>query len=231
MKSTLINLKGKTKMKTIAISLIALGAALAGTAQAEGKWSGNLAVANDYIWRGVSQTNGDAAISGGVDYANGMFYAGAWASNVKVFANSEIDAYLGVKPTLGKATFDLGAIWYTYDESSLNATELKAGVSYPIGKGSVGGAVYFSTNGSGSKYYELTGSAPLTDKLSVSGGVGQYDNDGYTNGNIGLTYQINDRFALDTRYSRTDVKKVNLMGVTLFKEFAPQMTVSLKAAF
>ena len=39
--------------------------AVAGTAAAEGEWSGNVALSTDYVWRGVSQSNEDMAISGG----------------------------------------------------------------------------------------------------------------------------------------------------------------------
>ena len=44
--------------------------------------SANVSFASDYIWRGMTQTDGPA-ISGGFDFAaeNG-FYAGIWGSNV-----------------------------------------------------------------------------------------------------------------------------------------------------
>ena len=71
----------KTKVSRAGVALVAL-LATAGTAMAEGEWSGNVAMTSDYTWRGVSQSNEDPAIQGGFDYANGLFYAGTWASNV-----------------------------------------------------------------------------------------------------------------------------------------------------
>ena len=44
--------------------------------------SANVSFATDYIWRGMTQTDGPA-MSGGFDYsAESGFYAGIWGSNV-----------------------------------------------------------------------------------------------------------------------------------------------------
>jgi uncharacterized protein (TIGR02001 family) len=61
---------------------IAVGAVvLSGTAAAE--FAANIGVTSNYVWRGVTQTDDDAAVSGGVDYSHDSgFYAGVWASNV-----------------------------------------------------------------------------------------------------------------------------------------------------
>ncbi|MEG1030097.1 MAG: TorF family putative porin, partial [Brevundimonas sp.] len=65
----------------------------------------NAAIGTDYVFRGVSQTEGDPAISAGVDVTQGAFYGGAWAGNV-AFAgdadtDAEIDLYAGVRPEFG----------------------------------------------------------------------------------------------------------------------------------
>ena len=66
--------------------------------------SANVSFATDYIWRGMTQTGEEPAISGGFDYANdGGFYAGIWGSNVgfsednsgDLGAGSELDVYFG----------------------------------------------------------------------------------------------------------------------------------------
>jgi len=44
--------------------------------------SANVALTSDYVFRGVSQTQEDPAISAGVDLTRNGFYAGGWASNV-----------------------------------------------------------------------------------------------------------------------------------------------------
>ena len=66
--------------------------------------SANVGFATDYIWRGMTQTGEEPAISGGFDYANdGGFYTGIWGSNVgfsedssgDLGAGSELDFYFG----------------------------------------------------------------------------------------------------------------------------------------
>ena len=59
--------------------------------------SANVSFASDYIWRGMTQSDGPA-IQGGFDYeADGGFYAGIWGSNVNFNdgAGSELDYYFG----------------------------------------------------------------------------------------------------------------------------------------
>jgi len=217
-------------MKKFLLTATAVAAiALAGSASAHdllgGSISYNVAATSDYVFRGVTQTDGDAAIQGGIDYSHGMFYVGTWASNVS-FADYEVDLYAGIKPTAGDFSFDLGAITYQYNDGSLNTTELKAGVSHPLYKGTIGAALYHNTDFDDTDYYELNGSYPLTDKLSISGAVGEQRLDGarYSTGNLGLTYAITPVFSLDVRGSDTNIPE-------WIKPAAPRLAVTLKAAF
>ena len=68
-------------MKSIKIALTSMFLILSSYASAV-EISGNVGLSSDYIWRGMTQTNGDAAINGGFDLAtdNG-FYFGTWSSN------------------------------------------------------------------------------------------------------------------------------------------------------
>jgi len=43
----------------------------------------NIGVVSDYRYRGISQTKMKPALQGGVDYANGPFYVGTWASTIQ----------------------------------------------------------------------------------------------------------------------------------------------------
>ncbi|MEO1474307.1 MAG: TorF family putative porin, partial [Pseudomonadota bacterium] len=70
-----------TLLKTASLAVV-MGIGATGTAAAEGEFSGNVTLTSDYVWRGISQSNEDLAIQGGFDYANGMFYAGTWASSI-----------------------------------------------------------------------------------------------------------------------------------------------------
>ncbi len=97
---------------------ILTGALLAfGSAQAE--LTANIGVTNNYIWRGVTQTDDEAAVSGGLDYASESgFYAGTWASNVDFGeTGTEVDLYGGFAgETAGGFGYDVGFIHYLYPE-------------------------------------------------------------------------------------------------------------------
>ncbi|WP_040309540.1 TorF family putative porin [Asticcacaulis biprosthecium] len=213
-------------MKKIILAATAFAAlAFAGSASAEGAVSYNIAVTSDYVFRGWTQTDGGPAIQGGADYSNGIFYAGAWASNVD-FADYEVDLYAGVKPVVGAATFDLGVVTYQYGDDTLNATEAKAAVTYALPKGTIGAAYFYNIDFDDTAYYEVNASYPVTDKLTVSGAVGEQELAGlkYSTGNIGVTYAINSTLALDGRFSDTNIPE-------WFKPSGPRLAVTLKAAF
>lgn len=131
------------------------------------KHSANVALATEYVFRGVSQTKEGPAIQGGYDLTCGIFYAGVWASNLdwggdaagNSLANIEMDWYLGIKPVTGRITWDLGVIYYSYpnsaklgvdalgipDRRDYNYLELKVGASTEIWKdGTIGVTVFYS---------------------------------------------------------------------------------------
>lgn len=231
-------------MNSIKLAAFAATAALAlGTAaQAQDKpeFSFNVGVASDYVFRGFSQTDSKPQVYGGADVGIGIFYAGAWLSNVD-FGDStdmEYDLYAGFKPTLGPVSLDVGILRYGYtnqsDGADLDFWEGKVAGSVPAGKGTIGAAVYYTPenfNQSGqATYVELNGSMPVTDKLSVSGAVGHQSLEGpldYETWNLGVGYAINDVFGVDLRYWDTNVEKSD----DPFKLSSGRVVVGLKAAF
>ncbi len=214
-------------MKKLLLAAVAFAAVSAGSAFA-GDFTYNLDVTSDYVFRGFSQTNAKPAVQGGIDYAKGLFYAGTWASSVDFANGYELDLYAGVKPVIGKTSFDFGVVTYQYGETGFNATEAKAAVSHPLGKGTIGAAFYDNLDYGSTFYYEVNGSYPLTDKLSVSGAVGEQDLTGakYSTGNIGLTYALSPKWSIDARYSDT-----NLPEIALLKVAKPRVALTLKAVF
>ena len=118
---------------------IAPATALAGT-------SGNIALTSDYVFRGVSQTDEEPALQGGIEYAHDSgFYAGAWGSNVswlsdlpgEISSSLELDGYLGFRGKAGEAfAYDLGVLTYWYPGdfpdgfNSADTTELYAGFTF-----------------------------------------------------------------------------------------------------
>ena len=99
------------------------------------EFESNVAISNDYVWRGMSQTGEEPAISGGFDIAgeNGMYF-GTWASNVEFGdgAALELDWYAGYAgETEGGVSYDIGYLAYTYPgEDSLDFEEIYLGLGY-----------------------------------------------------------------------------------------------------
>ncbi|MEG3084762.1 TorF family putative porin [Sphingomonas sp. PB2P12] len=83
--------------------------------------SGSVAIASDYRFRGVSQSDRQMEIQGGLTIAHESgFYVGTWASNLSGWgtfggANMELDLIGGYKAKLSStATVDTGLTWYMY---------------------------------------------------------------------------------------------------------------------
>lgn len=120
-----------------------LTAVLALPCLAQADTSGNLSLTSDYVFRGVSQTNEEPALQGGVEYAHDSgFYAGAWGSNISwlsdtpgdISSSVELDGYLGFRRNAGEhLAWDVGVLqyWYPGDYpdgfNSANTTEVYAG--------------------------------------------------------------------------------------------------------
>jgi uncharacterized protein (TIGR02001 family) len=90
--------------------------------------TGNMTIASDYRFRGISQTYRGPAIQGGIDYAHDSgFYIGNWNSNVSSVVYTagsgiEMDFYGGWKKAFGDFGLDLGYIYYYYPNAQLNTT-------------------------------------------------------------------------------------------------------------
>jgi uncharacterized protein (TIGR02001 family) len=97
--------------------------------------SANIGATSNYLWRGLEQTDGSAALQGGLDYAfdNGL-YVGTWASNAKFGGKNgtEVDVYGGYKKELANGvSYDVGVVKYQYpNDISTDFTEGYGKVSY-----------------------------------------------------------------------------------------------------
>lgn len=83
--------------------------------------TGSVGVVSDYRFRGVSQTDKEVAVQGGitVNHESGL-YVGTWGSNLSGWgtfggANLELDVFAGYKTPIGNGgTLDVGVTWYMY---------------------------------------------------------------------------------------------------------------------
>ena len=96
--------------------------------------SANVAFSSDYVWRGMTQSDGPA-LQGGFDFEDESgFYAGIWGSNVNFNdgAGSELDYYAGYGFSLGEVGVDIGYIAFDYPENQtgLDFEEIYLGLSF-----------------------------------------------------------------------------------------------------
>jgi uncharacterized protein (TIGR02001 family) len=198
--------------------------------------TGNIAVTTDYVFRGVSQTQGGPALQGGFDYSHASgFYLGVWGSNVEWVSTGykdnnslELDLYGGYKGALGEIGYDIGAITYYYPGDQVSGandpdtTEVYLGLSwktlslkynYTVSDHFVGWGTSSKPSGKtdGSYYVDLSGTYDLGDGWGLLGHVGYQDvkdNDdaSYTDWKIGVSKDVG--FGVFTlAYSDTDADK------------------------
>jgi len=127
----------KKALLTIVLPVLALTSTPSFDANAVDGLSANVAATSNYLWRGLEQTNGNSAISGGIDYANNNgFYVGTWVSNAEWSDDMtyEIDLYGGFTGETDTFSYDVGFVHYAYPDSAedVDFTEVNASISFGV---------------------------------------------------------------------------------------------------
>jgi uncharacterized protein (TIGR02001 family) len=212
--------------------IVFASALLAGAGVVQAELSANLGVSSNYYFRGITQTDDKAAVSGGIDYKHDSgVYVGTWMSNVDFGGKEdvEVDGYLGFANDIGDSGFsyDLNAQYYWYPGSGGDAQDGELDYSEVIGSlswswltGMVGYTAWAEGDGpapfqDGDLYYSLNvapdwsyeGFAP-----SVFIGYYDFDNDGdcadcdfnYTHWGIAISKDAGDFGSLSFNYEQID---------------------------
>ncbi|MFM6855001.1 MAG: TorF family putative porin [Sphingopyxis sp.] len=184
--------------------------------------SASVSAATDYRWRGVSQTDVNPAVFASVQAKSGGFYVGAGTENVDFAGiNQEYDLWAGYAMPLGRATLDVGVVRYGYVDApaDIDTTEVKIGLSAPVGSAGVGVTAYHTGNYFGSNnsatYVEASANAPVNDAVTVSAAVGRQQISNmadYTTWNIGASYKVLPGAQIDLRYHDTDTSAFGRNG-------------------
>jgi uncharacterized protein (TIGR02001 family) len=179
----------KTLTRFAALAALA-GFAVAAPTQA-GELSANASVTNNYIWRGLTQTENEAAVQGGIDYAaDSGFYVGTWVSNVNYGPSDvysyEHDIYAGYAFETGDISWDIGYLYYNYDKEA----EFDFGEVYlQVGFGGFSAGAWVLTNteanegpgqdfGAGGTYYlSADYGFEVGDGIEIGLHVGYHDGD------------------------------------------------------
>lgn len=153
--------------------------------------SANVSVANNYIWRGLTQSINEVVVQGGIDYAHDSgFYTGTWLSNVAYDSDDafsyEHNLYLGYAGETRLFSYDVGYLYYNYDDNA-NADFSEVYGSIGIGKFSASLSLLADTEveeapgkdfGFGDAVYlSLDYSLPLTSGTEVDFHVGHHNGD------------------------------------------------------
>lgn len=190
----------KKSIISIALSATLATSALVSTqAFAVEGLSANAAVTNNYLWRGLEQTLGAAAVSGGIDYAHESgAYVGTWASNASWGdMQTELDLYFGYAGDINESvSYDVGFIYWAYldsAEAENDYSEVYANMS--VGGFTFGLAVLAYTTAGGdtgkfgdSLYASIDYAYELESGAEVGFHIGDYSGDfvesGYNGENI-----------------------------------------------
>lgn len=147
--------------------------------------SANVGATSNYLWRGLEQTNGKSAVSGGIDYsADSGFYVGTWASNAD-WADGmtyELDFYGGFGGAISESvSYDVGFIYYAYpDESTGDADFSEVYVNFSFDALTVGAAVLASGEGADfgdTLYLSADYAVALSNEAELAFHLGSYSGD------------------------------------------------------
>lgn len=175
----------KSILSVALTSILASSAFISTSASAVEGLSANVAATSNYLWRGLEQTGGAAAISGGIDYAaDSGFYVGTWASNAD-WADGmtyELDFYGGFGGSINDdISYDVGFIYYAYpDETSGDADFTEVYGSLSFSALTLGVAVLTSGEGAdaGDTIYASADYAfSLSNEAEVNLHIGSYSGD------------------------------------------------------
>jgi len=178
------------KLIPLAVSAAIATPMLMTATSAQAELSGNIGVHSKYLLRGIGEENTGAAVQGGLDYSEGMFYGGWWASSLSYTyenpANDKTDKtgfennlYGGVIGEIGGVSWDVGLIQYLYvnvDDSDL--TELKVAV----GLGDFTGQMQYLLNdglwgNAGDIYWTLGYETEIPKGFTLGASLGYYTYD------------------------------------------------------
>ena len=174
-------------------------------AEEEGGFSGNVTIASDYSFRGISQTGLLPAIQGGFDYEldNGYSF-GTWASNVNYGdgTSQELDLYVGFSTELNDSTsmsFSLIQLEYPGEGNAYDYQELVAGLDISsLSLGFVYSPSYVGVDDWQFTAVTLGYGSTLGENVSFSAGMGINSADNITEGedsyidyNVGVSFPVN----------------------------------------
>jgi uncharacterized protein (TIGR02001 family) len=199
--------------------------------------SGNATITSDYRFRGVSLSDGDFAIQGGIDVAHESgFYVGTWASSLEdspTYGHTEVNLYAGWSGEVSSGlTLDAGLLYYVYPNgegglagpsdyfepyaslsTTLGPVEVTSGIAYAWEQSSLGDRdnVYLYTGVSGgipNTPISLNATIGVSDG-SLGNPVGVVGDNSYLDWKLGADWAITENLTASIAYTDTDAPSIN----------------------
>lgn len=149
----------------------------------------NAAIVSDYRFRGLSLSNREPAIQGGIDaVARSGWFVGTWASTIADYggANVEVDFYGGYAGSVAGLDYSASVLGYVYpDGKDVDYIELQSTLGKTIGPVTTTLTLAYipdQWNTAGDNFYASLGAdvaiigTPLTASFSAGRETGGYDN-------------------------------------------------------
>lgn len=188
--------------------------------------SGSAALTSDYVWRGSTQSHGDAAVQAGFKVAGESgFYASAWGSSVEfapeTHASSELDFTVGWGGQLSEDwALDANLLHYRYPSTTvdLNWTELNTTLTW---KNNYWLSLGWSPEALGTTqdglYSQLGARVPLSEQWRMEVMAGYYTlqdapGGGYAHGQLSAIWAITAPLELRVSAHATDRHARDLFG-------------------
>lgn len=231
-----MNIKSKLLLALLATSSAAF-AQTAPAAPAAPEVTYNVGVFSQYRYRGIAQTKGDAALQGGVDYANANgFYLGTWASTIKWIKDGaltgagakqakgpvELDIYGGYKFEAAGIAYDVGYLRYQYVSNTYHDAAPAAGGNVNANTDELYGAATY-------------GPATLKYSQATSNLFGYSNSKGSNYLDLSATFDLGDGYSLVPHAGRQTIKNTNSgygysdFALTVNKDLGDGLTANVTA--
>eukprot|EP01136_Pigoraptor_vietnamica_P034076 Opistho-1_new@97643 len=176
-----ISRRGRDHMRAIHVT-VGLAALLSAAPASALDWEGEIALASDYRWRGVSLSDEDPSLQA---EATGSFEGGAWvwgnANTVGAeYGGTEIALGVGYTRAFGPVEWTVGAIRYFYPgERDIDYNELDLTAAFALGSVSLSAGFEYAPDGENldddDLYTWIGWETPLPHAFTLHGHIGHDD--------------------------------------------------------
>lgn len=229
--------------KTIIFGAIAAAIFTGNTSASDFSLDGSVAITSDYRFRGISQSNTDAALQGSINlnHVSGA-HAGVWGSSIDFNddedATIELDYTAGYTFAVSDVAVDVGYIYYTYPNDGSNDNNDYGEVYAAAAWKGVEAGVNWTDDGyakSGKATYVFAGYSHQFGIVTVGAQVGEtfldtatFENgdDKYFNFEVSATVTLLEKLDVEVAYVGTDLSKKDIGGLN-WAEDAAVATVTL----